>query len=96
VIKRSRVRCCAVCGSTKKLEEHHLGGLQHARFFTIPLCQPHHLAVTIAIARAGVDPHYTSDPHERARRARMAAYVFLWFLEEQTNPKNIDRENKTL
>jgi hypothetical protein len=31
----------------------------------------------------------TSDTAERTRRARQAAYVFLWFLDEvtQTNPK---------
>jgi hypothetical protein len=86
--RRSLVRSCAICGSTNKLEEHHLGGFHHAQFFTITLCEPHHLAVTIAISRAGVDPHYTSDLDERARRARMAAYVFLWFLEEQIRSKH--------
>lgn len=77
------MRCCAICGSTRNIEEHHLGLFQHAPFFTIPLCQPHHQAVTLAIVRAGVDPRYTDIVEERARRARMAAYVFLWFLDEQ-------------
>lgn len=82
-LTRSRVRCCALCGSTKDLQEHHLGLFQHAPFFTIPLCQSHHQAVSISIVRAGVDPHYTNIAEERARRARMAAYVFLWFIDEQ-------------
>jgi hypothetical protein len=32
----------------------------------------------------------TSDREERKRRARMAAYVFLWFLDDITNgvPEN--------
>ena len=87
-----RVRRCAICGSTKGVEEHHLGGPNHAAFFKIPLCRSHHEAVTIAIHRAGVNMKYTSDKAERLRRARMAAYVFLWFIDEQLQPK---RENQS-
>jgi hypothetical protein len=82
--KKPRVRRCAICGSTKEVQEHHLGGRNHAAFFTIPLCRPHHEPVTIAIARARVNMQYTSNLAERARRARMAAYVFLWNLDEAT------------
>jgi hypothetical protein len=83
-------RCCAICGSTKDVEEHHLGGRNHAAYFTIPLCRVHHEAVTIAIARAGVNMQQASDTAERSRRARQAAYVFLWFLDEAvtTNPRS--------
>ena len=84
------VRHCAICGATRDIEEHHLGLRNHAPFFTIPLCRPHHQAVTIAIMQAGVDPHYTSDVEERGRRARQAALVFLWFLDEQLQPKSTD------
>jgi hypothetical protein len=85
--KGPRGRRCAICGSTKEIEEHHLGGRKHAAYFTIPLCHSHHKAVTIAITRAKVSMQRTSDTAERARRARLATYVFLWFLEEamQTN-----------
>jgi hypothetical protein len=83
--KIPRVRRCAICGSTKEIEEHHLGGRKHAGFFTIPLCRHHHQAVTIGIARAGVNMQYTSNIAERAKRARMAAYVFLWYLDEATD-----------
>jgi len=92
-LRRSQIRCCAICGSTKDLQDHHLGGFHHAPFFTIPLCEPHHQAVHVAIQRAGVDLHYTCVAQERARRARMAAYVFLWFLDEQLLAA---RKNKTL
>ncbi len=37
-LRRTRIRCCAICGSTKDIREHHLGGFHHAPFFTIPLC----------------------------------------------------------
>jgi hypothetical protein len=83
-------RCCAICGSREELEEHHLGGRNHAAYFTITLCRTHHEAVTIAIAQARVKMERTSDRAERARRARQAAYVFLWFLEEAVtaNPRS--------
>ena len=64
------------------MQEHHLGGRKHAAHFTITLCRVHHEAVHIAITRAGVNMERTSDTAERARRARQAAYVFLWFLDE--------------
>jgi hypothetical protein len=83
-LQAPRVRHCAICGSTKEIQEHHLGGRKHAAYFTIPLCRPHHEAVTIAIARGGINPQRTSNTAERPRRARQAAYVFLWFLEEAT------------
>src|SRR6266852_578268 len=79
---------CAICGSAEDVQKHHLGGRYHAPYFTIPLCFPHHKRVTVAIQQmgrqtGGVDlMKYTSDPAERARRARLAALVFLWFLEE--------------
>ena len=80
--KTPRFRNCAICGSTKDIEEHHLGGRKHAPYFTIPLCHSHHAAVTVAIARARVNMQGTMDMAERARRARQAAYVFLWFLDD--------------
>jgi hypothetical protein len=82
-IVRIHPRRCSLCGSTKDVEEHHLGGRNHAAYFTVPLCRFHHEAVTIAIRQAGVDMRSTNDQTERARRARRAAYVFLWFLDEE-------------
>ena len=80
---RPRARCCAICGATTEIEEHHLGGRNHAPHFTVPLCRLHHNAVTIAIREAGIDMQFTADSAERARRARLAAYVFLWFVDKQ-------------
>jgi hypothetical protein len=53
----------------------------------MPLCQKHHVTLTIAIRRAGIDMRYTSDEAERLRRARQAIYVCLWFLEEEVQQK---------
>jgi hypothetical protein len=75
----SAPRCCAFCGSTKKIQEHHLGGRNHAAFFTIPLCEPHHKEVSIAIQRAYAEMmRYTSDRTERLRRIVMACSVLMW------------------
>jgi hypothetical protein len=75
-------RCCAICGSKSGLQEHHLGGRNHAEYFAITLCRAHHEAVTIALTQARVSMKQTSDADERARRARQAAYVFLWFVDD--------------
>ncbi len=92
-LRVSRKQCCAICGSTVRVEQHHLGGRHHAPFFTIPLCRRHHEYVTRTIANSAPDlMTYTSDPAERARRARLAAYVFLWFVEEIVGKQEIQAE----
>ena len=68
------------------MELHHIGGRNHVAWFLIPLCQKHHVALTIAIRRAGIDMEYTPDATERLRRARQAIYVCLWFLDSVSQP----------
>ncbi len=87
-------RCCFICGSKKDLQEHHLGGRNHARFSTITLCRIHHEPVSILIARAKISPDLTSDMAERARRARQATLVFLWFLDDAVQTKRESRIRK--
>jgi len=75
----SAPRRCAICGSRKHVEDHHLGGRKHARYFTIPLCELHHQEVSIAIRRANAEMmRYTSDRTERLRRIVMACSVLMW------------------
>jgi hypothetical protein len=73
---------CAKCGSSRNVELHHIGGRNHVAWIRIPLCREHHVMLTIANQRAGIDMRYTSDLAERQRRARQAIYVCLWFLDE--------------
>lgn len=80
-IKGKRLRC-ALCGSSKNVEFHHVGGRHHVAWFTVPLCQHHHMRVTAGLHQAGVDMRYTREKRERIRRARQATLVFLWILEE--------------
>jgi hypothetical protein len=79
--RRQTLRC-AKCGSSHDLEMHHIGGRNHVVWLMIPLCRKHHIELTVAIRRAGIDLRYTSDKTERLRRARKAIYVCLWFLED--------------
>lgn len=78
--KSRRLRC--LCGSSEKVERHHVGGRQHVAWLTVPLCLNHHARVTAALRHAGVDMRCTPDKRERLRRARRATLVFLWALEE--------------
>jgi hypothetical protein len=98
-VSASRPRCCAICGSTKDIQEHHLGGRQHAAYFTIPLCVPHHQEVSIAIQRADAEMmRYTSDRTERLIRIVMACSVLQWYacqqLQVQRKPNRKLGENK--
>ena len=86
-----RRRWCAICGSTKDIEQHHLGGRNHFPYVTIPLCRWHHVRITIAIQHAGIDMSYTSDRPERVRRALQACLVFQWYVcqESQVLPERL-------
>ncbi len=80
-VPRPKVPRCVKCGSSRKVEMHHLGGRHHVAWILAPLCRDHHVRLTILLQQAGVDMRYTDDEVERGRRIRKAVYVFLWFLE---------------
>ena len=86
-----RHRFCVICMSRKNIEQHHLGGQNHSPLITVPLCGSHHLSLTIAIRRAGVDMTYTDDKAERVRRALRACAVFQWYvcLQSQIPPERL-------
>jgi hypothetical protein len=73
-------RSCTLCGSTEHLEGHHVGGRQHARWFTLPLCRVHHVEITKALSSAGVEMRHTANRIVRVGRAMQALAVFLWRL----------------
>ena len=73
---------CTFCGSTERVEAHHVGGRNHAPE-TLPLCQPHHRDITRALHAAGIDMRATRDPLERIARALKALAVFLYRLAEE-------------
>ena len=75
-------RCCTFCGSADHIEDHHIGGRNHARWFTLPLCRHHHVEITRALHGSGVDMRHTTDKIVRIARAMQALAVFLWRLAE--------------
>ena len=81
-LRACRKQDCAFCGSTVRVEQHHLGGQAHAPFFTLPLCKRHHEFVTRALFNSDSTLMLpTSEVEERKRRARAACVVFLWWLD---------------
>jgi hypothetical protein len=79
--------CCVRCGCRKDIEQHHVGGRNHAPAFTLALCRPCHVAVTKALLSAGVDMRYTANKFERITRALRAILVFVWVLLEEDSDK---------
>jgi hypothetical protein len=66
---------CAICGSGRNVEHHHIGGRKHLAWVSVPLCTDHHRQLHILLEQAGIDLRYTSDPVERMIRALGAISV---------------------
>ena len=91
-------RRCMKCGSTKRIEGHHVLGRQHdaeclagKRGRVVPLCHSCHKGrwgIHKALAQAKVKLEYTPDPIERKLRARRAFLVFLYWLDEPSEPNH--------
>jgi hypothetical protein len=74
---------CALCGTTEAIEQHHVGGRNHAPSFTLPLCEAHHRDMTASLRASGVDMRHTPHRIERIARAWKALAVFQWQLAEE-------------
>jgi hypothetical protein len=68
---------CVLCGSTKDVEHHHIGGRNHLAWATIPLCRSHHRQCHLLMENVGVDLDYTPDQLERLIRAAKAITIIL-------------------
>src|SRR5580698_7442771 len=66
---RKRNARCAICGSERNVEHHHIGGRKHLAWVTVPLCARHHRQLHTLLEQAGIDLRHTSDPVERMIRA---------------------------
>jgi hypothetical protein len=71
------------CGAITRIEQHHVGGRNHASWFTLPLCVEHHRDITSALYAAGVDMKPARTKVERIGRALQALAVFLWWLGQE-------------
>ena len=91
-------RLCMKCGSTRRIEWHHVCGRQHdaeclagKRGHVVPLCHSCHKGrwgIHKALTQAKVKMEYTPDGIERKLRARRAFLVFLYWLDEPSGPNH--------
>jgi len=79
---RSRKSHCVICGSTDQVQWHHIGGENHVIWIRAPFCLKHHDEFHLRL-RLGESEVllYTSDEHERHRRARQVMLAVLSMLE---------------
>ena len=86
-LPQTEIKRCVLCGSTRNVQDNHLGGRQNLACFTMPFCSECHLVFHEMVKRAGIDLSYTQDLIERVRRALAAIKIAEWMLLEQL--KNI-------
>lgn len=81
-MKAIGLRRCVLCGSRRKLHEHHIAGQNHISWLTMLLCEPCHESFH-ARFRQSVDYRFTPNSKMRLIRAMQAVLVFLWVLLEK-------------
>jgi hypothetical protein len=91
-------RRCMKCRSTKRIEWHHVCGQQldpeclaGKRGRVVPLCHSCHKGrwgIHKALTQAKVTLEYTPDDMDRKLRARRAFLVFLWWLDDPSEPNH--------
>src|SRR5437879_2897940 len=75
---------CVLCGSTERIQFHHVGNRQHIAWFLMPLCSSCHEIFHVKLLQATGTDFLKSTPCSKTRliRAMQAALVFLWTLLE--------------
>jgi len=77
-------RRCAVCGSTERIEDNHIGGRNFLAWCTMPFCQREcHNRFHVLARQAGLELEYTEDRIENLRRALALIRIVDWMLLEQ-------------
>jgi len=72
---------CVLCGSRRRVHEHHVGGNNHIPWLRMLLCELCHENFH-ARFRQSVNYEFTPDHKKRLIRAMQAVLVFLWMLLE--------------
>jgi len=83
-------RKCVLCGSTRNIEEHHVGG--RGFDFVLPLCHQHHVTITVGLKRLRIDTTLKAKGLTHAIRATV---YFLWMLLDQLGSEDYDNDGKT-
>jgi len=74
------MRRCNLCGSTRNVTRHHVGGQNFIAWFTMSLCDKCQEIFHARQRAAGIDLRPTSNPMRRLIRALKMAVLFMWML----------------
>ena len=85
------MRRCNLCGSTRNVTRHHVGGQHFIAWFTMSLCDKCQLIFHARQRAAGIDLRPTPNPMKRLIRALKMALLFMWMLLDMFE-REIDRE----
>jgi hypothetical protein len=75
------LRRCVLCGTSRRVHEHHIGLQNHVPWLEMLLCEACHETFH-ARFRQSVDYRFTPNHKMRLIRAMQAVLVFLWVLLE--------------
>lgn len=81
------------CGSTRRLEDNHLGGEKHVGWLWLPFCGPNHDQFHVNCRRAGVDFGKQKTKLMGQIPALKAQLVGFWMVVEQIE-KQVRRKGK--
>ena len=80
--EKKTIRRCVICGSTRRVEDNHVGARNHVAWFTCPLCGDHHDRFHVLLRQIRLELRYTPDRVERAIRVLKSILVFAWMVLE--------------
>jgi hypothetical protein len=82
--RRDGHRCCVVCGSTKNVENNHIGGHEFLAWCTMPFCQGEcHKRFHVLARQAGLVLERSGNSIEDLRRALAFIRIVDWMLLER-------------
>ena len=82
---------CVLCGSTRDVTNHHVGGQNFIAWFTMPLCAPCQVVFHARQRAALIDLGSTPNPLMRFVRALKMTVLFMWILLDMLE-KQIDAD----
>jgi hypothetical protein len=85
------MRRCNLCGSTRDVTKHHVGGENFIAWFTMSLCGPCQVIFHARQRAAGIDLRSTPNPSHRLIRALKMTVLFMWMLLDMVE-KEIDSD----
>lgn len=74
------MRRCVLCGSTRDVTKHHVGGQNFIAWFTMALCERCQVIFHARQRAAGIDLRSTPNPMRRLIRALKMTFLFAWML----------------